>query len=76
MASMYKASFQLTKQNLIKAATLKLETTNNHYSDIFTITAKAFGSKIDKKKTIGRSRVSKDMPKAGFDTLATFIGAM
>lgn len=76
MVSVHKASFLLTKKELIKAATLKIEATNNHYSDIFTITAKAFGGKIDKKKTTGRSRPTKKLPKASFDTMATFIGAM
>ena len=76
MVSFIKASFLITKQNLVKTATLKLETTNNHYSDIFTVTAKAFGSKLDKKKTTGRSRPHKDMPKAGFDQMSNFLGAM
>lgn len=73
---MYRANFLLSKHDLIKAATLRLEATNNHYSDIFTTTAKAFGSKIDKKKSTGRSKVHKDMPKAGFDQMSKFLGAM
>jgi len=76
MVSVYKASFLLAKSDLIKAATSKLETTNNNYSDIFTITAKAFGGKINNKKPIGRRKVAKALPKASFDTMASFVGAM
>ena len=70
---MYKAIFSLTKQHLVTASTLKLETTNNHYSDIFKVTAKAYGNKIKENKKVGRT---KTMPKAGFDGMAAFIGAM
>ncbi len=75
MVRVYGAYYKLTKNDLITAATLKLETTSNNYSDIFTVTAKAFGSKINKKKTTGRAK-TKSLPKAGFDAMATFIGAM
>ena len=75
MVQVYKASFLLTKHDLVLAATLKLETTNNHYSDIFTITAKAFGGDVKKpKRAIGRAK--KKLPKASFDQMASFIGAM
>jgi len=72
---MYGAFFKLPKKNLISAATLKLEATSNNYSDIFTVTAKAFGGKIKKKKTMGRTK-AKTLPKAGFDQMAAFVGAM
>lgn len=74
MLRYYQGIFSLGKEDLLKAATLKLETTNNHYSDIFTVTAKAAGNEI--KKTRGTGRAKKEMPKASFDTLASFIGAM
>ena len=75
MIRVYNAHYKLIKKELITAATLKLETTSNNYSDIFTVTAKAFGSKIKKKGTTPRSK-TKALPKAGFDSMASFIGAM
>ena len=70
---MYRAIYLLTREQLLKAAVLKLETTNNHYSDIFTITARAFGGKLKKTRTMGRA---KKLPKAGFNQMASFLGAM
>jgi hypothetical protein len=72
MARYYKAIFTLTKQDLVRALTLKLEMTTAHYSDIFAITVQAFGGKIKKDKVQKRT----DAPPADFDTLANFIGAM
>jgi len=57
----------------LAAIKLKLETTNNHYSDIFYITVKAFGGKIDKKSSAKEARKN---PKASFDQISSFIGAM
>lgn len=74
MVKMYQAFFKLSKNDLISAATLKLEATSNNYSDIFTVTAKAFGGKIKKKN--GPRREAKNLPKASFDGMAAFIGAM
>ncbi len=73
MTRVYKASFLLSRKDLITAITLKLETTNNHYSDIFIVTAKAFGNKI---KTKGVGRPKKDLPKASFSQMSSFLGAM
>ena len=70
---MYQSIFSLTKTELVTACTLKLETTNNHYSDIFTVTAKASGHKT---KSTRSAKPAKTMPKASFDGLANFIGAM
>lgn len=70
---MLTATFRLTKQDLVRAATLKLETTNNYFSDIFTVTAKASGNKIKDQKS---RRPRKDLKPASFDGMAAFIGAM
>ena len=70
---MLQSIFSLTKTELVTACTLKLETTNNHYSDIFTVTAKASGNKI---KSTRASKPAKTMPKAGFADMAKFVGAM
>ena len=72
MLKYYKAIYSLSLEDLRRAATLKLETTNNHYSDMFIITAKAAGNEIKKPK----QRAKKQLPEASFDTLASFIGAM
>ena len=48
--------------------------TNNEYSDIFIIIAKANGNKLEKSGR--RRRTPKKLPKAGFDTMANFLGAM
>ena len=74
--NVYRAYFLLTKGDLTKAITLKLETTNNHYSDIFAVTAKANGNKIDHKKSHTMGRPKSQMKKASFDQLASFIGAI
>jgi hypothetical protein len=63
--------FTFSKKTLLNAVTLKIETTNNKFSDMFTTTALAFGNKPGKRKV-----PAKKAPKAGFDTLANFIGAM
>ncbi len=71
LAKAYKAMYTFSKESLLKTITLKLETTSNNYSDMFTITALAFGNKPNKVK-----RQAKKLPKASFDTMAGFIGAM
>jgi len=71
LTAAYKAMFSFSKETLLKAVTLKLEATSNKYSDMFTITALAFGNKPGKVK-----RQAKKLPKASFDTMASFIGAM
>lgn len=73
MLKYYKAIYSLSLEDLRKAASLKLETTNNHYSDMFIITAKAAGNEIKKPK---QRQAKKQLPEASFDTLASFIGAM
>ncbi len=67
----YKACTSLTYEDLKEAAILKLEIATSHYYDIFKITAQAFGNEVKdspKKKS--------NLPKAGFDQIAAFIGAM
>lgn len=70
---MYKAWYLLSKEQLLKAASLKLETTSNNYSDIFILTVKAFGGEL-KNKPSGKKASS--LPAAGFDQMASFIGAI
>lgn len=67
-----KAIFLLTKKSLLAAIALKLEITNNNYSDIFDIAVRAAGGKVERKKV----SAAKSLPKAGFDQMAAFIGAM
>ena len=74
MLKYYNAIYQLSKEDLLKAAVLKLETTNNHYSDMFIVTAKAAGNEI--KRSRQSRQAKRELPKASFDTLANFIGAM
>jgi hypothetical protein len=76
MLAMYRGMYGLSKDDLLKAAMLKLETTNNHYSDIFLVTAKAAGNEIKTQGSKSSGKPSKKLPKAGFDQLSSFIGAM
>jgi len=64
-------SFNFSKEVILDTIALKLETTSNKYSDMFTITALAFGNKPGKLK-----RPAKKLPKASFDAMSSFIGAM
>ena len=66
-----KAMFTFSKETLVNTIALKIETTSNKYYDMFNITALAFGNKPSKSKT-----KAKKLPKASFDTMASFIGAM
>ena len=66
------ATFSFQKEDLLKTITLKLETTSNKYSDIFNITALANGNTPEETT----KKPSKKLPKASFDSMAGFIGAM
>ncbi len=75
MVKYYGAIYTISREQLSKAAILRLETTNNYFSDIFIVTAQANGNKINNNKEFGRKAIKK-LPKASFKIMAGFVGAM
>lgn len=70
------ASYLLTLNQLRTAASLKIEMTNNELYDKFIIVAKAMGNTIKSPTGKGSSKRSSELPKADFNTISAFLGAM
>jgi len=65
-----KVAFILTKDSLIHASQLRLRVTNSNLYDMFILTAKANGHKLDSSK---KSTNKKKLPEAGFASFENFL---
>jgi len=68
MVSYLKASYILTRKQLLSASELKLKITNSKQYDMFKIIATAFGNKISEGE-----KARRELPKAGFNTFEAFL---